>query len=239
MVPLKQGAYAFRPQSIGELRQRLGLSQAQMAEQLGLPKNTVSRWEREKESTTPDADYLAAIYSLGMEKGIAVEFFAPRKQKAPPAKKSHATALDYIIAYWDVVTVTPHNSYDPSTRTWAAEKFDSFIRNETKKRIPKATRHLFKAFSRPEHSAVTDRLPGWRIWEDNADWTRQISMDVLSDAGADPQHTAVFLITKNADYAPIIQELRGRGVRVYLMAPPNINKKLMSAVAEKHLITLP
>ena len=64
------------------MRQTLGLSQSAMAAMLDLPKNTVSRWERGE--TTPDAESLAAVYSLGMEKGVAPNFFVPVKQKAPP-----------------------------------------------------------------------------------------------------------------------------------------------------------
>lgn len=238
MVPLKQGTYTFRRQSIPELRQRLGMSQAQMAEQLGVPKNTVSRWEREKDGTTPDADYLAAIYSLGKEKGIAVEFFAPRKQKAAPAKKAPAPAADYIIVYWDIVTITPLNSYDVSTQTWAEQRVDQFIRSEAQRRVPKATRRLFKAFSHLEHSAMTDRLAGWRIWEDNVDWTRQFGMDILSDASADPHRTTVFLVTQNTEYVSVIHELRGRGARVYLMAPSDVSQELVTAVGQKRWIKL-
>lgn len=95
MTLAKQGSYRFRRESIAEMRQRLGLSQSAMASMLDLPKNTVSRWERGE--TTPDAESLAAIYSLGMDKGVAADFFAPIKQKA--------AAIEAALVYWDIRNV--------------------------------------------------------------------------------------------------------------------------------------
>ena len=68
MAPIKAGKYEYRPESLTGLRQQLALKQGKMAELLGIPANTLSRWETG--ATTPDAEALASIYSLAMDCGI-------------------------------------------------------------------------------------------------------------------------------------------------------------------------
>ena len=204
MTPAKQGSHRFRKESIAEMRQSLGLSQSAMASMLDLPKNTVSRWERGE--TTPDAESLAAIYSLGMDEGVAVNFFVPIKQKAP--------ARDAALVYWDMQSIAPA-SVD------AVDTLDKAIKAEVRKRAPNAARSLFKAFSRPAQSAMTDRLGKlkWRVWEDDVDWTEDIHDQALSDAGQDPSAAVVFLVVAEESHEELVQELRGRNARVYTMTP--------------------
>ena len=202
MTPVQQGSYRFRKESIAEMRQRLGLSQTAMALMLAVPKNTVSRWERGE--TTPDADSLAAIYSLGMDKGFDPNFFAPLKQKA--------AARDAALVYWDMQTIAPAS-------VGAVDALDRAIRKEVDQRVPRGARRLFKAFSHPVHSAMTDRLMTlkWGVWEDNDDLTEDILHHALSDAGQDPSGSVVYLIAADGRLETLIQELRDRNVRVYVM----------------------
>ncbi len=72
----KDFEYEFSPNVLVETRERLGLSQANMAERLNLPVNTVSRWERGV--TIPDANSLAAIYSIAKGQRRTPEFFLRR-----------------------------------------------------------------------------------------------------------------------------------------------------------------
>lgn len=204
MTPAKQGSYRFRRESIAEMRQRLGLSQSAMASMLDLPKNTVSRWERGE--TTPDAESLAAIYSLGMDKGVAADFFAPVKQKA--------AAIEAALVYWDMQGLAPAG-------VDVVDKLDSSIKAAVGQRVPRDARRLFKAFSHNAHSAMTDRLEelGWRIWEDDVDWTEDIYEQALSDAGQNPSGAVVLLIITDESHEELIQELRDRNVRVYTATP--------------------
>lgn len=73
MTPAKQGDWEFNKESLVELRKQLGITQNRMAELLDVPPNTLSRWETGV--TVPDAESLAAIYSLAQRKGISVNFF--------------------------------------------------------------------------------------------------------------------------------------------------------------------
>lgn len=233
MTPVKPGAYLFRKESITELRQRLGLSQAAMATRIGVPKNTVSRWETGE--TTPDAQSLAAIYSLGMEVGIVATFFAPVKQKAP--------VRDSALVYWDVPTNYGWHGIEPQSAS---------IMAEVKKRMPRDARLLFKAFVGRNDSILTNTLEnlGWRVWESAtwtgfADWSEEIYDQALSGAGQNPVGSVVFLVTTDVRHVELIRELRERDVRVYLVAlgemgifPPVINTRLIEAVGRRRCIEL-
>lgn len=223
MTPAKQGAYWFRKESIAEMRQTLGLSQSAMAAMLDLPKNTVSRWERGE--TTPDAESLAAIYSLGMEKGVAPNFFVPVKQKAADQEAA--------LVYWDMQTLVPAS-------VAAVDSLDSVIRAAVKQRAQPAGRSLFKAFSHAVHSAMTDRMEelGWRVWEDDVDWTQDIRHHVLSDAGHNPERSVVFLITMDKDYVELVGQLRSEKARVHLFALPSAPPELIAAVGRRRWIEL-
>ncbi len=73
MAPVNQGMYEFKKDSLTEIRKRMGVSQNKMAELLGVPANTLSRWETG--ATVPDAGALAAIYSLAREQGVDTPLF--------------------------------------------------------------------------------------------------------------------------------------------------------------------
>ena len=85
MAPVKPGRFKFDPGSIAQVRNRLGLSQKKLAALLGIPPNTLSRWETG--ATTPDADSLAAIYSVAAKHGMSTQFFRKRKKAAKVSKK--------------------------------------------------------------------------------------------------------------------------------------------------------
>src|SRR5512136_1579172 len=68
MTPTKEGTYEFDRESLTEIRKRMGVSQSKMADLLGVPANTLSRWETGV--TVPDGTSLAAVYSVAKEHGI-------------------------------------------------------------------------------------------------------------------------------------------------------------------------
>ena len=102
MVPAKPQGYKFSPGSIVALRKRLGLSQGQMADRLGIAQNSLSRWETG--ATTPDAKSLAAIYSVGAEEGIMPSFFVKDAVKEP------VQVRDTVLVYWDIQNLAPSHS---------------------------------------------------------------------------------------------------------------------------------
>ena len=75
MGPTRSGKYQFNSESLVELRKTLRLTQSKMADLLGVPANTLSRWE--KGWTIPDANSLASVYSVAMEHHAQPNFFQP------------------------------------------------------------------------------------------------------------------------------------------------------------------
>ena len=228
MAPIKPGQYEFRPESIAEVRQRLGFTQAKLADLLGVPANTLSRWETG--STTPDAETLAAIYSTAVEQGFTPSFF---KKKRPVPKPSRQRSRLYTM--WDFQNLGVSAS--------SVAEFNSWVRKELEERRFKSTSHrLYKAFSRPSQSPATDRLEklGWRVWEDNVDMDTEIRNQARSDCGQDPKDTIFALITKDGDFIALAQELKNLGTEVYLISPEQgHNQKLVQAVGNKQWIRLP
>ena len=225
MVQVKLGAYRFRKESITELRQHLSLSQAEMGAQISVPKNTVSRWETG--ATVPDALQLAAIYSLGMEKNVTANFFArPEKQTK---KKAQAVPRTAARIYWDMQNVAPSKQQ--------AARWDRTVRDSIKQMTPKA-RAKFRAYTNPNQKAGS-LLQGWSIVETTENCDEQIITQVRRDTAQNPNTKAIFLITRDRGYVNLIKEQRAKNVAVYVITPPNVSKKLVSAVGEEYLVTLP
>ena len=86
--------FVFQPDKLKTLRERLSLTQADMATLLNMPVNTISRWERG--SNLPDANSLAAIYSIAQERGITPEFFV-RKPNLITARSNRRM----LAFHWD------------------------------------------------------------------------------------------------------------------------------------------
>ncbi len=149
------------------------------------------------------------------------------------AVKEPAQVRDTALVYWDFQNLAPSHL---NVADW-----DTFIKSEVHRRVPQASRKLLKAFSNPAHQLATNQLEkkGWRVWEDHGDWDEEIYDQAMSDAGQSPRRTVVFLITTDGDHADTVQELRRRGARVYLIAPPTASNALTSVVGSRRWIHLP
>ena len=228
MAPVRPAGYRFSPESIAQVRTKLGLSQTNMAAALGIPPNTLSRWENG--TTTPDADSLAAIYSLAVSKGVTPQFF----QRRPNAMQKQAR--DSLFVFWDFQNL-PVSAGEVLQR-------DKWIRDELDRRCTTVTHKVFKAFARsmsfalfmPDGAIELLDNAGWRIWKDSEDLDEDIIQQCRSDCGQDPEGTILVLATRTGNYRELIDDMRSKGVRVYLMAPQDVSRKLVSAVGEKRWI---
>ena len=226
MAPAKQKQFRFSPESIAELRKKLGLSQAGLARALGVPPNTLSRWEIG--ATTPDAASLAAIYSIAMERGITPNFF--RKIKKQTMKRTR------LLVVWDFPDFAPSFQHVPDVDAW--------VRAECEKRFPTTTQRTFKAFVRATQwpspfdpsDALLDR--GWKVWEEGEELEETIVEHCKSDCGQEPLGTTLVLIARDGDYAGMISELKEHGVRIYLLGF-ECSQELIDAVGVKRYVQLP
>ena len=226
MAPIQAGRYEFRPESLVEVRKRVGLSQAKMAKLLGVPANTLSRWETG--TTTPDAESLAAIYSAAVEHGVTPNFFRRRR---PVSKQSQQRSR--LLTMWDFQNL--------GLSAWQVAQVNSWIRRELDKRFPATSYRRFKAFSHPFQSSAADQLEnlGWRVWEDTEDMDEEIENQARSDCGQEPKDTVLVLITKDGDFADLAGDLNALGVLVYLISPAfGYSRELVEVVGNKRWIRL-
>jgi len=209
MTPIKQGKYDFKKESLTEIRNKLGLSQRKMAELLGIPPNTLFRWE--KGDTAPDAKHLAAIYSFAKEHGITPVFFNLRTGAKP---------FQYnLIVLWDFQTAgTPG--------PWVQLANNSIV-TELKRRFAGMT-PIFKAFAHPSQEQAIKELEDldWRVWVSND--AEELVQSAKSDSGQNPEGTVLLLISTDGGLGELIDELRSQGVRVYVMTTQMFGNQLLS-----------
>ena len=227
MAPTTQGRYEYRPESLINLRKQIGLKQTEMAAALGVPANTLSRWETG--TTTPDAQSLASLFSIAMERGVTPEFFQRRR---PAPKPSQGRAR--LLVIWDFQNMAAPVAQVPGLASWLREELD--------RRFASASHRLYKAFAYQRQSAATDELlnMGWRVWEDDQDLHEEIVSQALSDSGQEPEDTTLVLIAEDARYGDLIEDTRGWGVRVYLITPSgHFANSLVDAVGDKRWVQVP
>ena len=226
MVPTKGGRYEYRPASIVTLRKQLGQTQAQMAKQLGIPPNTLSRWETG--TTTPDAESLAAMYSLGAARGFSPNFFQ-RKKLAPRPSKGRTR----LLVMWDFQNAGIQVADLPG--------LVSRIRKALDERFASASYRLFKAFATPLQANATDVLDdlGWGVWEDFSDIDGELTAHARSDCGQKPKETAFVLVANDGDYRDLMSDLEELGVAVYLLTlGRGGGQRLASVVGKERLIRI-
>lgn len=219
MTPIKQGKYEFKKDSLIDVRNKMGLNQAKMADILGVPPNTLSRWEIG--TTVPDAKNLAGFYSLAKEHGITPMFFGLRDNIIPFQYNS--------VILWDFQTAGAQSP-------WLQHTHDT-IMAEIGKRFTGMV-PIYKAFIHTSQSAEVDVLEklGWSVWEGGDEIFGDIVNHAKSDCGHNPEGTVLVLITKDEGFIELIDELSAKGVRVFIMSPQIFNNKLIEKVGQANSI---
>jgi transcriptional regulator with XRE-family HTH domain len=219
MTPVKPGKYEFKKKSLIDVRKKMGLSQAKMAEKLKVPANTLSRWEIG--TTVPDANNLAGFYSLAKEHGIIPEFFGLRSNIVPFKYNS--------IVIWDFQTTGIQT-------LWVQYAHDT-IMAEIGKRFTGMV-PIYKAFTHPSQRAAKDILDNldWTTWEGNDEIFSKIVNQAKGDCGQNPEGTVLVLITLDDGFTELADELMGTGVRVFVMSPNIYNTKLIQKVGQDQSI---
>ena len=226
MAPIKsdQFAYAFRPGSIDDLRKQVGLTQAELAAELDVPVNTVSRWETG--ATTPDAKALAAMYSVAKERGINPHFFQRRIEVT--VKKRQRTKL---MVAWDFQN--RGFGADDVVHEWPfAEKYlDLHFPKARANRRLRAYPTLFQDNAREE----LDRF-GFEITQSAYNADSQIVLDVKEYCLVNPSKVVFVLISDDGDFVNLLRELRQAGVDCYVWGSDKCSQRLIEAVDEGHFL---
>ena len=136
-----------------------------------------------------------------------------------------------LLAMWDFQNLGASISDVDTVNSWIMGQLESKFSGVSYRR--------YKAFSHTHQSAATDELLklGWRVWEDDVDMDDEIISQSKSDCGQEPRDTIMVLITKDGDFAELVQDLIEQGVRVWLIAPAlGSNEELIGAVGDKYWI---
>jgi transcriptional regulator with XRE-family HTH domain len=214
MSPLKPGNFEFKKEELVMIRKRLGVSQGKMADLLGIPPNTVSRWE--KGATVPDANYLAAMYSIAREHGIIPEFFGLRGDTI----EIHPTRQKLVVL-WDFQTLgTPAN--------WVRSE-EARIQQLLNQRLGDMPDVIYRAFTHPDQRLAVTELEklGWSVREGGSDIVKDIENIGKSIAGQEPDKTVIVLISNDNIFVELIEELKNWGVQVYVISNQPYDNKLL------------
>lgn len=247
-MPVRPGSfeYRFSPDALKQARDRLGLSQAKLAARLDLPVNTISRWERGE--TTPDAHSLAAIYSIAKERGLEPEFFKKGVGMATATRKKPLQPLNgrivlnrqrtRLVLAWDFQNVALE----------AGEAFDEWFYMDKFLDIafPSVDKWELRAYASWQHNEAVKNLRYVKLEQTYFDADAQISREVRNLCGVqqsywsqpsiDPKDTVLVLVSKDGDFADLLNEVRQAGVDVYLWSPPGCSRDLQDAVKRDNII---
>ena len=212
MAPVEKGSYRFDPKGILDIRSRLGITQFQMALLLGVPSNTLSRWETGK--ATPDAHSLAAIYSFAQERGLHPNFF---RKFVEGDRARLVVVLDFQNLGISALDI---------------RGMDNFIMEELERIAPSTHEELFKAFAGPDQVVGIAELKKlkWRVRVDEDDQNEVIIQHIKSDCAQGPEDTILVICSRDGDFQGLVKEMQQSGVEVYMMGPPGASRHTMAAV---------
>ena len=244
--------YRFSPSALREVRENLGLSQAQIAKRLNLPTNTVSRWERGE--TSPDANSLAAIYSIATGAGLEPVFFrkggdmvSPTKRRQNPQKPLNGRRVlnrqrTRLGMMWDFqnVPLDPDDAFD----AWFY--MDKFLDIA----FPSVDDWNIKAYTSWQHNEAVKNLRYLDVSQVSYNADSQIQQDIRrfcnlpnpgglrwgQSQGHDPKDTVLILVSKDGDFGDLLHEADEAGIDVYLWAPPGCSSELLESVRRDHII---
>ena len=242
----RYSSYALR-----EVREHLGWSQAQLAKRMNLPTNTVSRWERGE--TSPDANSLAAIYSIATGAGLEPVFFrkgsdmvSSTKRRQYPQKPLNGRRVlnrqrTRLAMMWDFqnVPLDPDEAFDawfymdkfldiafPSVDEWDLKVYASWQHNEAVKDL----RYLdVSQVSYNADSQIEQDVRSFCNLRDSGIWWGQAQ-------DHDPKDTVLILVSQDGDFSDLLHEADQVGVDVCLWAPPGCDTEMLGAVRKDHII---
>ena len=212
MAPVEKGSYRFDPKGIVDIRNRLGITQLQMALLLGVPPNTLSRWETGK--ATPDAHSLAAIFSFAQERGLHPSFF--RK-----FVEGDRTRLVVILDFQNL-----------GVSALSIQQMDRYIMDGVEHIAPYTHHEVFKAFASPDQVVGIAELKKlkWQVRIDESDQDEAIIQQVRSDCSQDAEDTILVICSRDGDFGELVKEMQQWGVIVHVMGAHNANQRLRDAV---------
>ena len=247
--------YAFQPSRLKTLRENLKLTQADMATLLDIPVNTLSRWERG--SNSPDANALAAIYSIAQERGTTPEFFVKR----PNPMDARKTRINLVVS-WDFQNIPLRNDQIGNEWGYLEQYIEALFSN--------IQNHNLYAYGRDWQAHSKLREAGFEVKSYSYDVDRQIiregeqlfkisnpgqnilshyqdvpfARQIVVSSGLfqsqpqtlDPNQSVYILISNDGDYTDFLKQLQQAGVEAFVWGTDYCSARLRDAVGEDHFI---
>jgi transcriptional regulator with XRE-family HTH domain len=240
MAPIRPELYDyyFDRTVIADIRKKLGLSQAKLADLLDVPVNTLSRWEAN--ATTPDADTLAAIYAIAKQKGQSPSFFKRRESmvKASKQRSKLVLAWDFQNLCLKVEDIEDEWGY---MKEYIDLLFPATVANQVLKAYcPQPTGLTYFSFQngvpKTTVKATFEKL-NFQSFEGYFDADSQLTRDSLQECMQSPEKTIFILVSKDGDYINLLKELKRIGVDVYIWSETDeISDRLKASVEDSNLI---
>jgi transcriptional regulator with XRE-family HTH domain len=216
--------YAFRPGVLENIRKRLGLTQAKLAELLDVPVNTVSRWETG--ATTPDANALAAIYSIAKQEDVTPQFF--HRKATVQATQRQRTKL---ILAWDYQN-RGREASEMADEWYYMSQYLDMLHPGTK-----ASRQLWAYTSLFQWDAAAElKELKFQVYDGAFDADSQLSQDVWAECQKNPTKTVFVLVANDGNYVELLRRLKEIGVDVHIWGTSLCNVKLLKTVGPGHFI---
>ncbi len=235
MAPIRpeDHAFVFQAAVLPELRGKLGLSQAQLAEFLDVPVNTLSRWERG--SNVPDANALAALFSIAKERGVTPEFFKKRRIVISKRRNWKNRIVD-----WDFQNLGVDAEGIDEVWDELRQYIDLLCGSQANTVLYAYVPHGIGGMWGVEHSPQGKALQstGFTMVSCHSDADRHI-MDDGRAAFQDsfrPRESVYVLISDDGDYADYLKELRSAGVETFVHGTNECAKRLRAVVGGDHFI---
>ena len=226
MTPIRPDyyEYEFSFDVMANVRKKLGLTQAKLAEFLDVPVNTVSRWETG--ATTPDAHTLAAIYSIAKRNNISPQFF----QRRANMKQVQKQRTKLVLA-WDFQNLGLKPE-DVKIEWDSMRRYLDIVHSGT--HASRSLRVYVSPYQR-EAQAVFEGFK-FKVNEGYFDADSQLIQDAIAECEKKPLKTVFVLVSNDGNYTEFMKNLRGMGVDTYLWASDKCSEKLRKSIESGHFI---
>ena len=247
-------AFVFQASVLVDLRRKLDLNQAELAELLDVPVNTLSRWERG--SNIPDANALAALFSIAMERGVKPEFFNQRDGSIV-----NREVRERLVIQWDHQNMAPNESdakalvpelweYSrllfPRIEDMSGMVYGSRIQWDLQQRFVQWKLEVRSTYYNADEQLVKEGERIFRLAQgkNGVSPTRQSistprAHDVLlgrTPQEIDPARAVYVLISNDGDYADFLRRLKEAGAEVFVCGYADCSMRLVRAVGSDHFI---
>ena len=235
--------YVFQPSRLKTLRESLNLTQADMAALLNMPVNTVSRWERG--SNLPDANSLAAMYSIAQERGVTPEFFVRKPNPITARSKRRMLAFHwdfqnrgvdsrYIEGEWSCMEQYMRMLF-PASDESVRIAYTPGLFWGTHANLSKLGFRVSSSHQNADTQIIQEGRRIFGLTEPNGlirlDSSGRFNLEY--NQWIHPERSAYTLISNDGDY---LEDLQQAGVETFVWGTDKCSRRLWSAVGEDHFI---